>query len=195
MTLIVGITGRKRSGKDTLAAQLVARAPQPIVSIAFADPLREMLYRLNPYIRHIPASNITVPLFRIIDVLGWEGVKDTSYGDDVRRLLQRLGTEAVRHEDPDFWVRAFLRRVDRLTPDTIVVVPDVRFSNEAELCDTVIRVERPDLGESTDPHASEDVDSLHADHVLVNDGTPADLGSKGLRVLAPLFDTYYIWSS
>lgn len=195
MTLIVGITGHKRSGKDTLASQLVARAPRPIVPMAFADPLREMLYRLDPDIRWSPASNITARLSKVIDGWGWEGVKDTGYGNDVRRLLQRLGTEAVRHEDPDFWVQAFLRRVARLPLDSLVVVPDVRFFNESELCDVLIRVERPDLGESTDPHASENTDVIYPDHILINDGTPADLGSQGLRVLAPLFDTHYTWRS
>lgn len=181
--MIIGITGRKRSGKTTLATALAASLSPPAAILAFADPLRSMLYRLDPFVLHATDPGIVAPLSRVIDAYGWEGVKDSPYGPEVRRLLQRLGTDAVRTEDPHFWVHSLDERRFALPPHTHVIIPDVRFHNEAAYCDYVFRVDRPSDGPSADHHISEDVDTLPADTVITNDGTPTQMVEQALEAL------------
>lgn len=89
-----------------------------------------------------------------------------------RTFLQRYGTEA--HRDlfgDDFWVDALLpleikkfhgdeaRWQKNFPTSDIAVITDVRFENEAErirdLGGQVWRIDRPDLPETEDQHASE----------------------------------------
>ena len=96
--------------------------------------------------------------------------------------------------DRDAWVHAVQREAGDV--DGPVVIPDVRFLNEADYVEDngeVLRVERPGLN-STDGHVSENELNdywIAPDRVIVNDGTLADLGGKvgamveDLRVFNP----------
>jgi hypothetical protein len=57
-------------------------------------------------------------------------------GQSYRVLAQRLGTEWGRSIDPDFWVKvaaASMAEVMNIKgPDTVFVISDVRFDNEAQ---------------------------------------------------------------
>ncbi|GAA2230353.1 hypothetical protein N1031_07005 [Herbiconiux moechotypicola] len=200
---LIGLIGKKRSGKDTFADALVAEGG--FVKIAFADPLKEAALALDPIVGRpaipAPEGGILTPghdvrLSEVIDALGWERAKD--YVPEVRRTLQRLGTEAIRALDDGFWIRAAMRRVDatrsllRLRLNTSdsreatrprpVVVTDCRFPNEADAIrergGQIIRVTRPGV-ESTDPHPSEvALDSYAEDYHVLNDGTIADLHER-----------------
>jgi len=59
-------------------------------------------------------------------------------------LLQRVGVEK-RHEDPDFWIK-ILQYTAQDYPQPIILIPDVRFENEAKFIDDadggLIRVRR-----------------------------------------------------
>lgn len=48
MTQLLGLTGLKRSGKDTAALRLMNR--HSFVRVAFADPVKQALADLNPYV-------------------------------------------------------------------------------------------------------------------------------------------------
>ncbi|MDP5128626.1 MAG: hypothetical protein NWP37_02495, partial [Pontimonas sp.] len=78
--------------------------------------------------------------------VGWEEAK-RSY-PDVRRLLQNLGTEAIRALDPGFWVRIAMKKA--LEADGPVVFIDTRFPNEIDAIrrqgGILVRVERPGCG-------------------------------------------------
>jgi len=149
--LLIGMSGRKRSGKDTFAARLVAE--HGFTRVAFADPMREMALALDPYV-----DLQGFRLSELIDAYGWELAKEQF--PEVRRTLQRLGTEAGRDVlGESLWVDAAMRKVDALrAAGTPVVVTDVRFPNEAEAIDGaggyLLRVERPGLPEG-DLHESE----------------------------------------
>ena len=155
---VIGITGRKRSGKNTAAEGLVERGYEVV---GFADPLKEAALDLNPLI------SAGVRLRPIVDHFGWEKAKDQ--WPEVRRTLQALGTDVIRARDPEFWVNAFLTR----TAGRQVVVADVRFDNEAQvihrLGGIVVEVIRPSLDDDGDTHASEaGVNAALIDLVLLN---------------------------
>lgn len=199
MTLIIGLTGHKRSGKDTVAGALVRH--HGFVRFAFADALKDVALDINPRVQTFPyGAHRDDPYEYLADIVarvGWENAKATP---EVRRLLQTIGT-AVRAQDPDFWVRIVVRQLshhlnrvtrhpttDRTTwsPAAPVVVSDVRLPNEADAIrgfgGHLVRVVRPGL--ALDPsalasHISETaLDDHEVDFTLVNDGDLDDLAGK-----------------
>ncbi len=201
MSLLVGLSGYARSGKDTAAKVLTEGS---WVRESFADRLRAFLLALDPIIESDVESYVTgccdecvstdydvthVRLSQIVHQFGWEKAKD-SY-DEVRELLQRCGTEAGRKVlGEDVWVNAVFAGWDGFTP---TVITDVRFPNEAravkERGGVVLRVERPGVGPREDAlggvHPSETaLDDWDFDAVLVNDGTLDDLHAKVVQAVA-----------
>lgn len=158
MKTIVGLSGFARSGKDEAAAVLVDEFG--FTRVAFADKLREMLYQLNPYINptkenYFTSHKVPVLLQEVIEEFGWDGYKETQYGTEVRRLLQRLGTEAGRKTLWDtIWIDAAFKGVD----SNRIVVTDARFYNEFDAVrdrgGVIWRIERKGVGPANG-HASE----------------------------------------
>jgi len=110
---LIGIAGPARAGKDTLASYLLDNLSDDWSRSSFADPLRDMLRAIG-----VDCSDDK------------KAVIDDSYGATPRHMMQTLGTEWGRHMiDGDIWVKAFAR----LNAGKCVIVPDVRFENEAEL--------------------------------------------------------------
>lgn len=151
---IVGLVGPKRSGKSTAAEALVRE--RGFVSIGFADALKDLALRVNPI---LPGPPLAERLAWWVDQYGWEYAKKRP---EVRRFLQELGT-GVRDIDPNFWLRAWEPKTIAAFESGIsgVVVPDVRFLNEAaflkdrHLVDALlIRITRPGL-DTSDTHVSE----------------------------------------
>src|SRR5690606_27370465 len=131
--MLVGISGKKRAGKDTLAAGLVEDLG--FTRIGLADPLREAALRLDPimttsYVFDPDRDGLgfarKVRLSQLVGGPGWGLGKEQPGG---RRTLQGLGTDVVRALDPLAWVREAMRQARIVGGD--VVIPDVRFRNEA----------------------------------------------------------------
>ena len=163
--MIVGLSGYARSGKDTVASLLTHHKRR-----AFADPMRDALYALNPIIfdHHERVRDL-------VDRFGWDKAKVMF--PELRRLLQVLGTEVGRKMiDEEVWVTIATRD---LLPSHDIVFADVRFPNEARaikaLGGTIWRVNRP----GTDPinsHSSETaMDGWAFDAILDNSGSLEDL--------------------
>lgn len=180
---IIGVSGKKRSGKDTLAATLVENFG--FARYAFADPLKELALDVNPLVyrgvvRPSGYDEIQTAqadrLAPVIERIGWERAKERP---EVRRILQALGV-GVRELDEDFWVRTTMTRA--LAEDQPVVITDVRFPNEVEAIRDagghIVRVTRPGMTHD-DTHISETaLDDLEPDTLIENDGTLEDLERK-----------------
>ena len=162
--MIVGLSGYARSGKDTVAGLL-----QGYERRAFADILREGVYRLNPIVFE------DVRIQDLIDDYGWEQCK--SGFPEVRRLLQVFGTEVGRQLiDDNVWVNAAMKDV---SPDDNIIFTDVRFPNEAKAIKAVDgliwRIDRPGK-KPVNTHTSETaMNDWPFDAILTNDGTLEDL--------------------
>lgn len=193
---VVGLVGPKRSGKDTAAAALVEQ--RGFVRVGFADAVKEMAVRADPMIT-MPGGHSQTCLSLIVRFEGWEYAKAIP---EVRRFLQALGTDAVRGVlGNDTWLKAWHRTVSKLgiyqraEGDTLVtgppnvVVPDVRFRNEADYLNLsvmddvlLIRITRSGL-DLSDAHVSETEQArIKCDVELVNDGSPEELHAKVLAV-------------
>jgi hypothetical protein len=172
----IALIGRARSGKDTVAARLVA---QGYTRVAFADPLKTALLDMNPY---VPTGyGVTVRLQALIADVGWDYAKDNY--PEVRRLLQHTG-QTVRGMDPGFWVTAALDVIAGIWSP--VVVSDVRYPNEAEALRVrgfkIVRIVRPDtapLPGGASAHDSETaLDRYPIDSLIYNVGSLADLARR-----------------
>ena len=176
---IIGLSGFARSGKDEAAKVLVEEFG--FVRVAFADKLREMVYALNPIVAVDTVEDGTPNWYHeetryvqdVIDQYGWDGYKETKYGTEIRRLLQRLGTEAGRQTLWDtIWIDAALDTVSA----NKVVVTDARFYNEfdavRERGGVIWRIERDGVGPANS-HASEmeAIDYPHFSKTIRNDST------------------------
>lgn len=124
---LIALTGPARSGKDTAAQILVE--DYGFTQVAFADKLKEGLLALNPYIVDPQLVSQYAALSDIIDRHGWETAKDLY--PDVRRLLQRYGSEAgwMIH-GPKLWPKALATTIAKLPATTPVVISDLRFPIE-----------------------------------------------------------------
>lgn len=173
---IIALSGYARSGKDEAASVLVEK--HGFVQVAFADKLRDMLYALNPIVEGVGRlSDDPIYVQDVVRAYGWAGYKESRYGPEIRRLLQRLGTEAGRQTMWDsIWIDAALTG---LPEDARVVVSDARFFNEfdavIERGGYVWRIDREGVGPAND-HASETeaVNYKKFSLFLKNDGTLED---------------------
>ena len=175
--ILIGLTGRARSGKTT-AAQHLART-YLLEQYAFADPLRDGLmaiFNLDP--TDFEGDRKEQPL-------GWLDCSP-------RQLMQSMGTEWARNTvHPDVWVKLAEQNLEYMTKALGAVlgfvVSDVRFESEADLIrrrgGTVIHILRPNA-QAVNPHISEaGIAANSADLTLPNYGTVEDF----LRSLDEVF--------
>ncbi len=171
--VIIGVNGYARSGKDTVAEILVRN--YGFKRFSFADHLRACVFELNPIVgsRFAPRDHDTFRYVRWQDVIGeygYENYKDTEYGDEMRRILQVMGTEVGRNMiQDDVWVRELDKQSGR------IIVPDMRFPNEYDKIKNaggiVWRIDRPDV-RPVNPHVSETaIDDKTFDYYIDNSST------------------------
>lgn len=169
---IIGITGFARSGKDTCADFFVRI--QGGYRYGFADPIKQMLISLG--------IDMTDPF--------WQNHKEDQipeFGRSLRYLLQTLGTEWGRSlVHPDIWVKIAEKTFKEQGPG--MVIPDVRFANEAEWIrragGKILLVQRP-VRDIVRAHVSESgIPIQPGDFIVSNDGTIDQLHTK----LAYMFD-------
>ena len=172
--MLIGLVGYARSGKDTVANFLTEK--HNFTRVAFADQMREALVRLDPKVN--VGSLYGTPLTSALKHFGWEGLKKES--EDVRHLLQRMGTEVGREMfGEDVWVN---RAMALAIKNENTVFSDVRFHNEA---DAILRaggrlwkVERPGVGPVNEHISDSAMDSYqkqYFDLKIINDSTKEDL--------------------
>ena len=210
---LIGLVGKKRAGKDTFAERLIAQ--HGFQKVSFSAPVKEAALAVDPIIATDPTNGFerngegsiiyAMRLSKIVDQFGWEAAKEDP---EVRRFLQRLGTDAIRAIDPDFWVRAGMERAQDVRVGQPVyadgymngpsgwenrhpvVITDVRFKNEAAAIRAaggiLVRVERPGSDDG-DTHASEvELDTYPVDRLVYNGGTVEQLHNQADAVAASL---------
>ena len=161
---VICISGKAQHGKDTTASIM-------------ASTLRERGFRV------LVAHYADLLKYICKMFFGWDGKKD----EDGRQLLQYVGTDVIRAQDQNFWVR-FIGSVLNLFPDEwdFVLIPDTRFPNEISAMNgygfdvSLLRVIRDGfdngLTEKQKNHPSEtSLDGVKADYTIHNNGPMSDL--------------------
>ena len=174
----IALTGAAGAGKDTVADILGFHFGY--TRIAFADPVRACLLALDPKVTNDKRVS------DIVDRCGWEQAK-RSY-PEIRALLQRFGTDAIREIAPEFWIDcAFGAAMLTVGP---VVFTDTRFDNEVDAAREMggyhIHVERevaPVVG-----HVSERSITRKPDHIIWNIGTLLGLEAVVVDLVADIVD-------
>lgn len=182
MIHLLGFSGRRGSGKDTVARLIQQLQPERIWQIrSFGDSIKSVCATLTGedvasyYSQRGKAEMVSV--FR------------RTRGE----MLQQVGS-ALRAWEPLVWVDAFFAG---LPPNAFVLVPDVRFANEADPIRArgglMLRVEGDPLqqrgdGTRDDNHPSETAmdDYPHFDAVLHNTGSRDDLARQVRELLGQL---------
>ena len=172
--MLIGITGKKRAGKDTLAKGLANHFQ--LKQESFAGPLR----------------NLTAELLGVtVEELEYIKEAPLAFLDDrhsPRTMMQTLGTEWGREMiHPELWVRSLFQRLPRAG----AVVCDVRFDNEAQAIQAhggiILRVVRPGQA-SEDEHVSElGVSDQFITMELINNSSPEVLIQRAIRCLDPAY--------
>lgn len=177
-TLLIGLHGLARTGKDTAAAYLASHFA--LYSYAFADPIKAAIAQLFSLTgKHIEGS-----------------LKETllpGIGKSPRQLMQLLGTEWGREQvHPELWLLLAQQNIaNQLEVDQThyngVVIRDVRFENEAEWIRRqgghVVHILRPEA-QAVAAHSSESGIGIHDNDLVVhNDGSLDDLYRQLDRVM------------
>jgi len=116
---LVGLVGKSGVGKSTIANQLASNNDFRIVP--FAKPLKRALQVLTG----LPYNNFTDPILKEKKIGG--------LNDSPRTLMQKFGTDFVRHQvSTDFWIWRMKRYIAD-THDLFMVIDDIRFRNEADM--------------------------------------------------------------
>lgn len=178
--MLIGITGAKGSGKDTLGDFFVG---QGFTKLKFADPLKNMIRTLYQE-AGVGANSIEQKIEGELK----EKPCDVLLGQTPRHAMQTLGTEWRNMIDVTLWSSImFERAAIVLGKGAPVVFTDVRFQHEAdviqELGGYLIRVDRPGTGEG-DGHSSEtEMHNLKVDYIISNILGIYHFESKGREVL------------
>lgn len=163
---LVGITGRAGAGKDTAADALTYS--QSFLKMSFATPLKEAakdIFNLSDKQLYDPVA---------------KEIEDPRWGMTPRRILQLMGTDAMRGTfGGDIWIKAARVRMEAWEGvGENFVFADVRFEDEAEFIresgGIIINIKRP--GISLDPsaasHASEaGIELRPGDYEIQNTGS------------------------
>lgn len=173
--MIIGITGRKRSGKDTIGDYLVKN--HGFIRIGFADTLKD----------------ICRIIFGFSDEQLYGDLKeevDPYWNHSPREILQKVGTDLFRNHGPkvlknldkNIWIRSVQRKIENLQKEghKNFVITDVRFDNELEFIKEVngvsIKVVRDLENNEFSNHESEiSIDKFETDHKIINNSTLENL--------------------
>lgn len=185
--MLLGINGKKRSGKNTVG-ELTG-----FNSFGFADKLKELALESNPALIHDVSA--TRNLKDLVAVIGWEESKEFP---EVRQYLQNLGVGARKVFGEQFWINQLFGKLSDMygeyTADlnkeafqSNIVITDVRFPNEAQAIRDyngyIIKVVRPET-EVEDSHESEqDLPEDLVDFTIHNSFTQDFLGEQVRNII------------
>jgi hypothetical protein len=163
---VIGLVGRRGSGKSLVARRLVA--VHGYLRVPFAAPLKDML-------RAIGLDEVYLGSLK-------EQPCPLLCGATPRHAMQSLGSEWGRSLiHPDLWVTLWREKAYQ-SKAPLIVADDVRFANEAAtvraLGGALLRVTRRDApaGEEADSHVSETEQmGIECNATLRNDYTILDL--------------------
>lgn len=155
---VINVSGKAGAGKDTFAnmvQKILEEQGKTVMRISYADYLKYICTKL----------------------FAWDGKKD----EKGRTLLQKVGTDIVREQDPDFWVRNVCELAQLFDSFyDYVICADCRFPNEDEYWQQLgfdtcsVKIIRPKYETTLDKeqlaHSSENsMETYNFDWQIIND--------------------------
>lgn len=145
--MIIGVAGKKHSGKNLVAKLIKLCSKKNVVCINFAYPIK----RIVAMLLHVPIEQLEDHTF-----------KETRLGSKFnyhtpRELMQLIGQFGRDFITPNIWINYIFDLIHD-DENTIYVITDVRYINEVEKIEKaggeVIKIDRPNYV-SSDSHESE----------------------------------------
>ena len=173
---IIGICGKKESGKDTVGDYIVSHYTG-YEKLSFAGALKQICKILYPFLTDNQLSDHK--LKEKIEV-------DTLQNQSPRMIMQRVGTDLFRtHYDKNIWIRILndsIRRRIQENQSSKFVITDVRFQNELEYIlstfedVTILNIKRESKSNIVDQHITENgILSCDSMITIENNGTLHEL--------------------
>ena len=164
--MILLLSGKMNSGKDTFAQMLMDECPHPVERLKFADPLKDIL-----------AETFDVTREEL------ERLKDE--GEPYRGYLQRFGSGKMKEFfGDDVWAQLALERCSE--EDTLYIIDDFRFPIEHLPGSFTVRIHRVQLPDTLVDvnHISETaLDDFVFDYDVYNNGTMEELRTEARKLL------------
>lgn len=174
---VVMISGKAQHGKDTVARFLKTALE--------ANGYSVLVTHYGDLVKYVCKT-----------FFGWDGNKD----EHGRTLLQHIGTDIIRKQDENYWVRFVGQMLTFFNGIwDYVLIPDCRFPNEVDYLKEIglqaeiihVRVIRSGfispLTKEQQSHLSEiALDAVAPDYCIYNDGSLNDLRLKVIRFAADM---------
>lgn len=160
--MIIGLTGKARSGKDTVAEHICSTCF--FEHYWFSKPMKDACAAMfNWDERHLYGE--------------LKEVVDPRFGVSPRVAVQTLGTEWGRDTiNQNIWIERARIEMESFSD---LVISDCRFNNEAEAIreagGVIVEVVRPNVQQVAEHASEKGIDASLIDFTIVNDGTLTDL--------------------
>lgn len=186
--MIIGISGRKQSGKSTIGNIINDLTNNKFKIIQFANPIKQFITEILGCTR----EQLENDKFKNTELdEEWTNSYDAVYYTNLkyetltpRKLMQLIGTDMGRVIHPNIWINATMReyKCTRLDTHSIPgscifpnwIITDVRFENEIKAIENrggfIIRVNRR-LGLPDEEMARRIQDSLHPSETSLDNHT------------------------
>ncbi len=181
---VLGVTGHKYNGKDTLGNYFVEKYGYK--RLAFADSLKDGCREIFGFSDEQLYGNK-------------KEIIDEYWGVTPRTVLQYVGTDLFREQlgniipkiGKNIWLKVVEKKILdelKLNPNARFVVTDVRFPNECQMIKDlggiVIRVKRDCVNNVADFHISElEIEKLDVNIELQNNGSKDELFELAINAL------------
>lgn len=171
---IIGITGRKFHGKDTLSDYLVQN--HGYIKISFAQPIKEIskiMFGFNDEQLHGDLKETIDERWNITPRQCFQFIGSELFRDNIGKILPHIGK--------NIWAHCLVEKIKSIlivNPDAKFVISDLRFPNEiealrsleisSEISSKIIRIFREDvpLNDSCNHESEALIDKLTVDYEI-----------------------------
>jgi hypothetical protein len=196
--LVIGVSGTKRSGKNTFAEYVKQHLEEQGKSVkvgSWAELLKKSAYESLGF-----ASNLENSIYELwadafkqghkIEIIN--SIGETIHSISGREFLQRYGTEGHREVFGDnFWIDQLWEANDFSGLD-VFIIADCRYDNEAENVlnknGVIIKIDNPHTEKNRDSHASEQGISEHLiTYNIANDSDLEGFKKKSIELIEEIY--------